>query len=403
MEDASVRNITEDNLVTAAVNYCHGQLPVVSRELTLTEPNIRALDQIPYMHRAFLHPILFLQIIYIKLLSYFSGLSYHLSNIQILILFLVHSLCGTDNIVLFFPLIFYYVSFVLMIVNTFKMLHTKREFIDFRKWSGLFLRYSEGNLDADESEQQFIKSHLKPFIHFFVALLVHLSFYPIVSAHWIPLSEFTVMAFCLTFFTLLTFSTNNSYSRFPDWLSFLSFGINVLAKYPYEQDAVVNQGWRFLDLQIQNFPSHIVGNGVEFCLNSRVLFYLMIPGILIFMARRERWHGSYKYAIPHCVVLSWLQIFIINSQGATMYGLMRGTLALVGMFLFLPIMGVTTIFLPVFAVVKLITLSDVIYVASLGGGVLITLIITCFLAKNYTMKKYVTPLQVCKHFFLYIK
>jgi wolfamin len=116
--------------------------------------------------------------------------------------------------------------------------------------------------------------------------------------------------------------------------------------------------------------------------------------ILLAMAKRERWHGSYKYAIPHCVILSWLQIFIINSQGATMYGLVRGTLALVGMFLFLPIMGVATVFLPIFAVIKLITLSDVLYMISLGSGVMIALLITCLLAKNETMKKYVTPLQV---------
>lgn len=377
------------------MTYCQGQLPLVSRSLTLTDPNLRALDRIPYMHRAFLHPIIFLQIIYLKILSYFSTFSFRMTPIQILLLFFCHSMLGTENIVLFFPLIFYYLSFVFMIVSTFKMLHSKREFVDFRKWSGLFLRYSEGNLNSEESERQFVRNNLKPFIHFFVTLLIHLSLYPLVATSWIPLSEFTVIAFAMTFFMLITFATNNSYSRFPDWLSFLSFGINVLAKYPYENDTVVSQGWRFLDLQIQTFPSYIVGNSLELCLNSRVLFYLMIPGILLLMAHRERWHGTYKYAIPHCVVLSWLQIFIINSQGATMYGLVRGTLALVGTFLFLPIMGVATVFVPVFAAVKMITLTDILYITCLALGVFILLVITCFLAVNKTIQKYLTAIQVC--------
>lgn len=364
-------------------------------DLAITDPSLRALDQVPYLHRAFLHPIIFIQILYARVLQYFANFSYRLSNLQILLLVFVHTFFGTDNMLLFFPIIFYYISFSAMIIFTFKMLHSKREFIDFRKWSGLFLRYSDGNLDSHESEQQYVKNNLKPYLKFFIAVLINVSLYPLVSASWIPPSEFAIVSLCLTFMTLFCFSSYYTKKSYPDLLSFVSFAINVLAKYPYEEDTVVNQGWRFLDLQIQTFPSYLIGNGVEFCLNSRTIFYLLIPAILISMARREQWHGVYKYAIPHCVVIGWLQICIINSQGATMYGLMRGVLALVGISLFLPIMGVTTILLPVFAIVKMITLPDALNVVSAtAGGALVILLITCLLVKFNILKNYISPFQV---------
>lgn len=51
-----------------------------------------------------------------------------------------------------------------------------------------------------------------------------------------------------------------------DYLGFLSFMLYVLAKYPYETDSVVGVGWRFLDLQVPTFASHVVGKLMP-CLN----------------------------------------------------------------------------------------------------------------------------------------
>lgn len=165
----------------------------------------------------------------------------------------------------------------------------------------------------------------------------------------------------------------------------LSFGLHVLAKvcflifnsitnfysqYPYETDGVVRQTWRFLDF-LPNFASQVVGSGVEFCLNFRGVFYLLIPGIFIKLASRQSWRGTYKTLIPHCVTLAWWQVIpfpqkrtypnffkqvaVLSCQGATLYGLIRSTLALVGMVLFLPIVSLATIFLPVLAVLTRIS------------------------------------------------
>lgn len=281
-----------------------------------------------------------------------------------------------------------------MVICTFKMLHAKRQFIDFRKWSGLFLRYSDGNLQPDESENLFVRNNLGPFVQFFSALFINLFLYPFIATQWVPFSEFCVLSFFLMFLTLLSFGTSGN-NPYPDILALLSFGINVLAKYPYEKDTVVHQGWRFLDLQVSNYPSYILGNSIEFCLNARVFFSLLIPVILMVMARRSGWQGFLKFALPHCVTLSWLQMFITCSHGCTTYGLIRGTLALVCSFLFLPLIGVVTVTLPIFAFLQYITMSRVFYTVSVVVGFGLSLGVTCLLAKSEATKKFVTPFQVC--------
>ncbi|KAM3960677.1 wolframin ER transmembrane glycoprotein wfs1 isoform 1-T1 [Aphomia sociella] len=387
-----IRNLTVDNLVTAAVDYCQGELPLVSYELTLTDPNVKALDNIPLLQQAFLHPLVFLQVLYLKLLFYFGSFSFRLSNIELSIVLLAYLSVSADSLYHLVPLVLYYVSFVAMVICTFKMLHAKRQFIDFRKWSGLFLRYSDGNLQPDESENLFVRNNLGPFMQFFVALFINLFLYPFIATQWVPFSEFCVLSFFLMFLTLFSFGTNGN--PYPDILALLSFGINVLAKYPYEKDTVVHQGWRFLDLHISNYPSYILGNSIEFCLNARVFFSLLIPIILVLMARRGDWNGFFKCAIPHCVTLSWLQMFIMCSHGCTTYGLIRGTLALVCSFLFLPLMGVVTVTLPIFAFLQYITLSRVLYMVSIVVGFVVSVGVTCLLAKSEATKKFVTPFQL---------
>ncbi|CAG4978987.1 unnamed protein product [Colias eurytheme] len=387
-----IRNLTVDNLVSAAVDYCQGELPLVSHELTLTDPSLKALDHIPILQQAFLHPQVFIQVLYLKLLYYFGSLSFRLSNLELSLLLVAYLSVSTDSLYHLVPLILYYISIVAMVICTFKMLLAKRQFIDFRKWSGLFLRYSDGNLQPDESENLFVRNNLGPFLQFFLALFVNLFLYPFIATQWVPFSEFCVLSFCLMFLTLFSFGTNGR--PYPDVLALISFGINVLAKYPYEKDTVVHQGWRFLDLHISNYPSYILGNSIEFCLNARVFFSLLIPVILIAMAKRSNWQGFFKYTLPHCVTLSWLQMFITCSHGCTTYGLIRGTLALVCSFLFLPIIGIVTVTLPIFAFLQYIPVSRLLYTMTVLLSFAMGLGVTCLLAKTEATKKFVTPFQL---------
>lgn len=341
------------------------------------------------LHQAFLHPIVFLQVLYLKLLYYFGNFSFRLSNFELSFVLIVYLSVSADNLSHFVPLVLYYASFIAMVICTFKMLHAKRQFIDFRKWSGLFLRYSDGNLSPDESENLFVRNNLGPLLQFFLALFINLFVYPFIATQWVPFSEFCVLSFVLMFLTLFSFGANGT--PYPDLLALASFAINVLAKYPYEKDTVVHRGWRFLDLHIQSYPSYILGNSIEFCLNARVFLSLLIPVVLFFMTRR----GFMRYTLPHCVTLSWLQMFIMCSHGCTTYGLIRGTLALVCSLLFVPLIGVVTLTLPIFAFLQCITLSRIFYAASVVVGIGFSLAVTCALAKIDATKKYVTPFQVC--------
>lgn len=391
-QNEDIRNLTVDNLVSAAVDYCQGELPLISYELTLTDPSLKALDHIPLLQRAFLHPIIFIQLLYLKLLYYFGSINLTFSNIELALILIISIIVTSDNVYHIVPLGLYYISFVMMVISTFKMLHTKRQFIDFRKWSGLFLRYSDGSLQPDESENLFVWNNLGPFVQFFASLFINLCLYPFIASQWVPFSEFCVLSFFLMFLTLFSFGINGD--SHADILALLSFAINVIAKYPYETDTVVNKGWRFLDFYVSNYPSYILGNSVEFCLNARVFFSLLIPLILIVMAKRRNWEGFLKYTLPHCVALSWLQMFIMCSQGCTTYGLIRGTLALVCSFLFLPLIGFATVSLPIMACLQCISLPRVFYVLVLVVGFGISMGVTCVLAKSEVTKKFVTPLQL---------
>lgn len=391
----TANNITEANLISAAMAWGNGRLPGIS--MTLSIPHPESLNHIPCFHRLLFHPLLFFCLIYHKWLNILTLLPGSLnSNVSLLVLVLIYSLTTSyDDLFLTIPVCVYYISLVIMVFSTFKMFKSKHNFDDFRIWSGLFLRYDH-NVDTDASENQFLRKQMQPYLYFFLAFFVNVILLPILPVKWIPHSELTIVSFTLVFVTMLVFMyNNNSGNSMPDCLVLISFGINVLAKYPYEMDATVVSGWRFLDLKIPNFPSFIIGNGIEFCLNCRALLYLLIPGLLLILARRRNWHGIYQFLIPHCVTLSWLQISIISSQCATMFGVVRAALGLAGLLLFLPLFGIVTLMLPVFVAVEWFSLTDptIRLIASICTAAF-AIIGSCYMAAHHRTEKYITVLQV---------
>ncbi|EFA10125.2 wolframin isoform X1 [Tribolium castaneum] len=396
--------LTEELLVSAAVDYSHGHLPLVNRTLCLSDPDLRALDNIPLIQRSILHPVLALKILYYKLVK-FLGQGFTLffplakSEVQLLVLMVVYTLVSADNILYFFPLVLYYASFIAMVISTFQMLQIKREFHDFRLWSGLFITYSGGDLNSEDAEFLYVRNNLKPYALFFGSLLLNFLVYPVIVDQWIPQSELMIISFCLTFATLLGFMYKRRGKTVFDLLVFFSFGINVLAKYPYETDPVVAQGWRFLDLKIPTFASYVIGNGIEFCINFRLFLYMFIPLLLVKIASRQDWKGTYQMLIPHCVTLSWLQVCIVSSEGATMYGLLRGSLALVGVVLFLPLVGLTSVILPAAALAKWVVASNFflgvcVFVGATGLGLAV-----CWVCAQTRFSKITAFIQVVSTIF----
>ncbi|XP_066145592.1 wolframin isoform X1 [Euwallacea fornicatus] len=394
--DSHNEKLTEDSLVSAAVSFSHGLLPTVNNALCLSEPDVRALDHIPFVYRSILHPILTVKILYLKLIQYLGRKSIPLplakSDVQLLALFLIYSAVSFKNLASFLPTVLFYFSFVIMVVSTLQLLQTQRELHDFRLWRGLFICYSNGDLNEYSFELQFILNHTKQYAWFFFALLLHYFMYSIT-----PLkleSEFTVLSCCLMFVTLFGFMPRRRSKTIIDSLALLSFAVNVLTRYPYDTDPIVSKGWRYLELKFPSFPSYIVGNGIEFCISFRMVLSALIPLILIQMARKEKWRGSYKNVLPHLVTLSWLQYFALCSHNATTYGLFRATLALAGSVLFLPLVGLTSVIVPVAALTQWIVTSNIIYTVALFLFLVSICLAVCFMCAKTRYAHYTAAVQV---------
>lgn len=384
-------NISEENLISAAMQVVHGQLPNISSSLTLSVPHPESLNHVPYFHRLLFHPLLFLYLIYHQYLNALARFPSSLANCLIFLLILSYT-TTLNNVLAFMPVVIYHVSLFVMIVSTLKMFKSKHRYDDFRIWSQLFLSFDQ-QFDTN-AENAFLRKELQPYLIYFSAFFVNVIVSPTIPLDWRMSSEVTIISFILLFVTLFIFMYNNR-NPFPDFLILLSFGINVLVKYPFEIDAEMWTNWLIFDLKIPTFAPFPIGHGIEFCFNSRGLLYLLIPGLLVTLAHRHNWHGIYQCLIPHCVTLSWLQICIISSQSATMFEMVRGTLTLAGMLFCLPLFGLVTLMIPVFVTVESLALKNVVHrlVASVSiAG--IALATSCLLASYRRTKKYVTFIQV---------
>lgn len=392
--------ITEENLVSAAAFYSAGRMPAVSDALTLSAPHPEALNHVPCFHRLIFHPILFLTLLYHRLINIITNIPNTMSfNVLIALLpILIYWIVYTSNAMIFGTVCIYYFCWSVMIWSTCKMLKSKQDFIDFRIWSGLFLSYGDHNIEADTSESRFLKNNMYPYLYFFLAFSGNLILYPLITVDWLPHSEMTILAGLFTFASLIVFMYCSSMTHSTaNWFVLVSFGINVLAKYPYEMDEVVTNGWRFLDLKVPTFCSFVIGNGIEFCLNCRTALYLSIPFVLIQLAKQSNWRGIYTHLIPHCVTLCWLQLCIMSAQSATMFGMIRSTLGLAGIILFLPLFGLLSLLIPVFVAIEWLGFTDPnVRLGSTVFASLIAILISCFLALHRTTQKYITFSQVSK-------
>lgn len=384
-------NISEANLISAAMQVVRGELPSISSNLTLSIPHPESLSHIPYFHRLLFHPLLFLYLIYHKYLNALARFPGSLANLFIFLLFLSYT-TTIDNLSTFIPVAIYHLSLFVMVVSTLKMFKSKHRYDDFQIWSQLFLNFDQ-RFDTSV-ENAFIRKEMQPFLIYFSAFFVYVIISAATPLEWKFASEVTIVSFILLFVTLMIFMYN-SRNPFPDMLVLLSFGINILVKYPFEMDAEMWKNWLILDLKMPTFAPFTIGHGIEFCFNSRALLYLLIPGLLVSLAYRHNWHGTYQCLIPHCVTLSWLQICIMSSQSATTFELVRGSLSLAALLFCLPLFGMMTLMIPVFVTVESFALTNAVH--RLIASVLMTVLalaISCWLASHRRTKKYVTFLQV---------
>lgn len=341
-QDENGQKLTEEMLVMAASNHSRGELPLVLKlplvESSLIRMAVARIAELPTAPRPV--PLL-----------------------------LCLSLFSIDTLIDMAPSLLYYASLFLMVLTTCQVLTKKWEFNQFRQWSNLLVAWGCPETNSVNAEWSHCWHNARPCLLFLIALLVNLLVTPFVPS--LAYSEITVLSTVMSLVTLYNFAW---YKKKFDFLIIVSFVVHLLARYPYEIDTVVSQYWRYLDVHTPTFASFIVGNSIEFCLNFRVLFYLMMPGILIKVAGRDRWLGIFTTLLPHLVCLSWWQNAVLASNGVTQYGLIRACLAVVGLLLFLPLAGFIAVIIPIAALARFVSIQQVSTPFALTAASFITVI-----------------------------
>lgn len=383
---SSGEKLTEDVLVSAASYYSRGELPVVYRSLMLSSSN-RDNRHNSSRSSVLLAPFLGYYSCIVRCLgekSISSLMPLDTKCLQTLFILLLYSMFGLDGLVDAMPTILYYATLVLMIITTCKILVKKWEFNHFKEWSNLLVAWGGPGVNADDAQWTNCYNNIYPCYLFLLALIFNIVITPFVPIFNIPYSEIVILSAILAFITLYNFAWNNGKL---DFLAIISFGTSLLASYPWEMDAVVSKSWRFLDVNIPTFISHLVGNGIEFCLNFRLLFCLIKPALLIKMAARDRWRGFYYNFVPHLISLSWWQMAVIASNNATSFGLIRGCLAVVGTLILIPLMGMALMILPIAALLRLFLNTESVVPISasfIGAAVSLAIIVYLKIRRSFT-------------------
>lgn len=390
--------LTEANLITAAVNYSNGQLPILNQTICVTAPHPDSLNHIPTFYRPLFHPILFVTILYHRLVARLSALPDLLWQYKIPLMLLIYLVFAKEKEMLLqlIPTALYLLTIMLMVVTTFRMLKARHDFIDFRLWSGLFQHFGrELALYRENTEAQFLRNNLKPYVYFFIALIANVLLRPIVKHELLPNAEIAVIALCLALITLLVFMccTNNQQKQylFPNVLILFSLLVNVLSKY----ENVMDGSWEMFDSLFPVGYGHKIGSsGIELRLNFKALIYLLTPVVLLQIGSFDKWRGIYKYLIPHCVTLSWLQLGMSYAQDSTLFGLVRASVELVGTALFLPLLGLASMLLPVLTAVEAFLIDQKVKIIAFVVVATTLIILYGYLSHSRRWNKWLLPIQV---------
>ncbi|KAF6209345.1 hypothetical protein GE061_015092 [Apolygus lucorum] len=368
----SPEKLTEDMLVSAASNHSRGELPIVHRVMMVNKSQNHKLT---FLQASLLSPLNTVKSSY----EYFidsigrrpirSFLPINAAVFQTLVILSVYSFLGFDGIIEAIPSFLFYAALAVMVITTCQILTKKWEFDQLKQWSNLLVAWGGPGVNADQAQWSHCTNNIYPCFVFLFSLIANILLTPFVSQFSIPSSELTVVSVIASLLILYNFSW---YKGKLDYLALVSFGVAMLARYPYDTDDVVSTSWRFMDVRVPNFASYVVGNGIEFCLNFKVIFFLMMPGLLIKMASRDRWKGVYISLVPHLISLSWWHMAVIVSNGATKFGLIRSCLAVLVVILFVPLAGLTVVVLPMIAVLRFFLATETVLPVS------VTMAMSCF-------------------------
>lgn len=343
LAEGSGEKVTEEMLVAAASHHSRGQLPLVLKKRTMLR------------------------------LSRVSALVTRISETSVLpyplIIVILFFTLGLDILISAVPLLIYYGSLIIMIISSCQVITKKWDFANFQRWSNLLVAYGCDERISLEAQWSHCLQNSQPCFIFLLSLITNLLLTSYVLDP--PMSEIAVIS---TFMSLFCLYNLANYKKKIDALAIVTFVVHLLARYPYDRDTLVSQYWRYLDVHVPTFTSYVLGSSVEFCLNFHVLFYLMLPGLFLGIAIRDNWLGIFKTLLPLLVCLSWWQLAVIASKGATYFGLIRACLGVVCIIIFVPMMSLTLLFIPLAMFSKLFITETVSTPVAVGGIILSSLL-----------------------------
>lgn len=284
-------------------------------------------------------------------LAILSNIYFHLFIILYLFLYLSH-------FSFIIPLAVYYLSFIVMILYSFRIFEFHKTFQHYSIWADLFHYHSDGSLDSEKAKYDFLNKNTNKQVVFFLAFFFHLALHPFIYKYWIPHSEFGVLSLYLSAVCLIAYGTCNSQNNVTRFLIICSYFLIAFARYPYSKSSLMNKSWTNFKLNLGNSTS-IFGSKLDFNLNCKAFLYAMVPGILVALAKMKNWRGVHFYFLPHCITLSWFQLFMLNVEFITWNGLFRIVIIFVLFIYFWPLCQVAAIVLPVIAFDSYCNIQDI--------------------------------------------
>ncbi|XP_048585074.1 wolframin isoform X2 [Nematostella vectensis] len=248
------------------------------------------------------------------------------AQIQTLMLLYLYNQLTPEMLWFIIPLIVFFIAVTGLVVFSMQMFYGREALKQLKSVSELMKKF-DPMIDEKAAETKFMWKSIRPYISFFICLLITVAVFPLCDKSWIPCSELSLVAL---FFTVS--ALRGLPSDYDDYAMY-TIGIKVLTTILQSLSDV-----KWLRILCQPFISIPVPYGMELHIGLPSILHVVILAMLVVMAGRHSWKGVYKVVIPHLVCLMWWQLFTILFDHTTWRSLGRASLGWVILITMLPLL-----------------------------------------------------------------
>ena len=240
------------------------------------------------------------------------------NQIYLLLMFFLYSMLSTVILLNVLPIATFYISLVVMLCATLQMgnnsLKSRAIFIHAR-----MLKRFDPRIDSDTLLSSYSWDSLAPHIVFFISTFTLILSYSVANKAWVLSSLLTFVAIFAAVACISLLWVEH------DKLLFLSVAFHLGASLPSIVPVQLNIpvfGSLLRFLCHPWFSVHL-GKELQLHLGLPSMLYLVIPFLLVRMAMRHSWKGTYLYLAPHLVCLFWWHVGLMLYQQSTLMQLAR--------------------------------------------------------------------------------